>query len=792
MADYELTKVYKGHTITIQVPKSVVDKKDTNYVKQAFEDYHQSRYPDEAGRVPPDLGGTSKGQITTPMEKKVSEMRPVKAPGEFETPEKHPEKAPIGAMQHLGNIAKAYINTTSPIDVQDAMQGKLSLNKGFMGGFGMQPDLMTPETISQGFQSPLPQDVDTAIGSTLPFLMGSAPQLSPRVNSAFSKGAAAARNVELSPVGAKVGTGIGATMGGLAAHAAKLPPYVGMTAGAGVGLGVGSLMAKVPPFLRGMSQAEGQWINPNIPGFGPSVIRPGSGPVVPPDAPIHPLQGLPEYDTGFTMPNRGGTQPPVQPQSPVQIPQRGSPVTQPPVMPPAELPSAGQQLQLPERSPIQMPAGHPTVQPPGVAINPPGVREIGPVAVQATPEAKIPVTPTVSVKPVVKPPIKVAAKPTIVPKVETKPVEVPAKAVEPAKTEPAKVTPKKPEPPMGPTTQPEKPLVTPREGLPAKAKEINPVALKSFIDKRPGGVTTGDIQGEWGLTEDQAVEQLAKLKDAGHIHNQSGHWKPGKAAVKSPEQLAAKKTKSPEDVEFEALDKKDKLSNLTDEEEQRWMELAAQRTKAKVSSAAAEVGKEKPVVKAPEEVKSTKSKVKSLKTMYERLKSVENPSEMQSKRLNELTDVIYKAGKELTDAEIESNLAKLEEIKKTTNARNTETQSKQPERVQEKPTEPKSSQTVKTPHEANLLVSHVEPSWKPGDVISRSHLVQLADAMGVKQGPAARALIKAGFEIEPSKFAGGYGIGRPTKSGINAAIDEELLTRSYRKLVMSGKIKAED
>src|ERR1017187_6250996 len=59
MADYELTKVYKGHTITIQVPKSVVDKKDTNYVKQAFEDYHQSRYPDEAGRVPPDLSGTT-------------------------------------------------------------------------------------------------------------------------------------------------------------------------------------------------------------------------------------------------------------------------------------------------------------------------------------------------------------------------------------------------------------------------------------------------------------------------------------------------------------------------------------------------------------------------------------------------------------------------------------------------------------------------------------------------------------------------------------------------------------
>ena len=64
--------------------------------------------------------------------------------------------------------------------------------------------------------------------------------------------------------------------------------------------------------------------------------------------------------------------------------------------------------------------------------------------------------------------------------------------------------------------------------------------------------------------------------------------------------------------------------------------------------------------------------------------------------------------------------------------------------------------------------------------------------MGVQQGPVARALIKAGFEIEPSKFAGGYGIGRPTKSGINAAIDEELLTRSYRKLVKSGKIKAED
>src|ERR1017187_3794749 len=159
---------------------------------------------------------------------------------------------------------------------------------------------------------------------------------SPRINSALSKGSAAARNVELSPVGAKVGTGIGATAGGLAAHAAKLPPYVGMTAGAGVGLGVGSLMAKIPPFLQGMSRAEGPWINPNIPGFGPSVIRPGSGPVTPPNAPLHPLQGLPEYGENFTMPNRGGAPPPVQPQPPMQLPAPGQP----------QLPNAGQQLLL--------------------------------------------------------------------------------------------------------------------------------------------------------------------------------------------------------------------------------------------------------------------------------------------------------------------------------------------------------------------------------------------------------------------------------------------------------------
>src|ERR1017187_4434750 len=490
MADYELTKVYKGHTITIQVPKSVVDKKDTNYVKQAFEDYHQSRYPDEAGRVPPDLGGTSKGQITNPMEKKVSEMRPVKAPGEFDTPEKQPEKAPKGILGHLKDIGKAYINTTSPIDIQDAMQGKLSLNKGFMGGFGMQPDMISPEIAQQQFQSPLPNDVDSAIGSTLPFLVGSTPQLSPRVNSAFSKGAAAVRNVELSPVGAKVGTGIGATAGGLAAHAAKLPPYVGMTAGAGVGLGVGSLMAKIPPFLQGMSRAEGPWINPNIPGFGPSVIRPGSGPVTPPNAPLHPLQGLPEYGENFTMPNRGGAPPPVQPQPPVQIPQQGSPVPQPPVMPPTTI-SGRPQLQLPERSPIEMPAGrtNPQVTPPGVAINPPGVREIGPVAVQATPETQAPVATPVAapVKPVVKPPIKVAAKPTIVPKVEAKPVEVkpvetPAKAAETAKTEPAKSVVKKPEPPMGPVTS-EKPTVKSPEQLKAKAKTPEDLEFEA-LDKK--------------------------------------------------------------------------------------------------------------------------------------------------------------------------------------------------------------------------------------------------------------------------------------------------------------------
>jgi len=362
-----------------------------------------------------------------------------------------------------------------------------------------------------------------------------------------------------------------------------------------------------------------------------------------------------------------------------------------------------------------------------------------------------------------------------------------------------------------PTIEETKTDLTPRTEA---VKDVPDSKILDYVKKRPTGVTVGDIQGEFGLTAEQATAKLDSLKDGKSLHRVVSRYKFGEGPVtqqtkqtgsaqteqtqttektEKVEKVEKNRVKSPDQLEFEKLDKKDKNGVLTDEEEARWMQLseklAAEKRTGKnkgtetVSTSKSNITVEPPNKPTKQETvtvtsPATDKKIAGLKTVYRRLADLDpdKMSDMQTQRLTELTDVLYKGGKERSAHEIEAKLAELETKKANSQIRS---------RTQEN--QPKESKTSSSP--IDHVVSTIDESWSPGETITRKHVVDLAKELGTQQGPLARFLMKKGYTVEPSLQKAGWGVERPTKGGVGGEFDDKIMERKYDQLVKSGKIK---
>ena len=656
--------------VTFDIPDNKLKLKDgkvvggdKEYIKQAAQMSFESRYPNEAGSHPPgpknvvrpskwtDIGSyNSQGEpnsflnkrvnvpIISPMVRSIEEG--LNAPTSGKSWQGRTADVLEGGMSiAAGTSIPALVSHPSAL-----LKGTAGmLAGGFAGRKGAEIVGAEPDT------QRLAEDIGGLGGGVLAATPRGA--ISPRLRNMVTSGMNAASEAPVS----RVGAGIGSLVGAKVAPSMGLPAYAGMGAGAAVG----GAVPKIPAFIRGASQAKGDLLGPELQQGAANIfdtIRnrfsahdvPVSGPIHPP---VHPPQGIPEYSAEFTMPGRGGQQPPVQPVGMPQL-QSGMPPAPPPsviptntggtgytpnqgmptvVHPPTALPPAGPQLQIPERSPIEMRAGHPVATATGANITPPGTLEL---------------------------------------------------------------------PSAGEINQPKNIVRPPNKVDTPSAEDIGKSLVKSVKKEAKPSV-------------------FAPKKEQPQVTSKQAE------VVEKPKIEAKAETKAPE-------------------------------TKAKIVS--------------PQESMDRK--------IMARLREKEVLTDVEIKKLDQLINKYDKP-------EINS------ETKTSQKASDAKQQDKSSNVNESKSKEASDSNAQNDKLALDKIIGHVNPSWNPEDEISRDHLVKLADALGVKQGPLARSLQERGKKIQESKFARGWGLG-PTKTGLNKSLDEldsKRLSGIYRRLVVEGKIK---
>jgi hypothetical protein len=556
---------YPAGTIAeIEVPKG----SNEDFIDQAINQYVDARY------------GPAKPQVNPPQPKQLQTKSDSSSGSIF------PKVA-----GHLGNVASAYWNTVNPLNY---LQGP--------GGFGMQQDMITPQSLPRDMQLPIPHNVDEVIGSSLPFLFGGAAGASPKINSALKGAGQGAIDSSFGP--------------SVYFRGIEVPPVVASAAGGaatgywsgGHGMGGAMVGAAIPPVVgavRGaIKGAAGQpWINPALVENMQNAFK---KPFVPP-----PETGI-SHD--FSAPRLPEPPPPIT-TPPPDLPRLPGPVGMQTVQPPVEFtrtetPPSG----LPPVQPPQLPIGQrtfnmPPVIQPELPPGPPQPRLIGPATSYQMPTGEpLPAGPPAlpEVKPEVKPPELITEsnwhkqeRPTVKP------------------------------PEKKSTTQEEAPI---KEGPTPKApeKKLTTSQLQKFALERKS-FTADEVERHFGATEEETKNILKIMSEEDMVHNVSGKWKPGKAPVK------VNPPKKKVVVTDEEMDKKAQETPKTEEskkEPEKTLSVEEMMSKVKVDTPEMSAAK-KTLARLREKDALTNLEQKQMDALIQKIHGKEIKDEIQGKQTKE-------------------------------------------------------------------------------------------------------------------------------------------------------------
>lgn len=787
--DITLSVPYRDDTVTVKVPKKALkfgpDGRliggDSEFISKAVHDIYSNRQM--KGKEP----GTD-----VPMITKVPTLQP-KVAGvpqargtQVDTPPK-PTPEPVGpwpkVVQHAKNIGSAYINATNPINIVRSQAE------------GASEAMATPARLERGMANiPVPHSIDEAIGSTLPFVAGAIPN--PEYFRSGTKGAfEAIKEVEPNLSRAKnfglLGGALGAATSVLKGHS----PLSGFYAGSGLGLGLDALTEYVPQAIKGAREAtQGMSpINPAITGVYRSLFprKPLQAEFVEPKAaPSHVSNGFvkmpdgtyrvpqdyisaapeavvnenpPIARTGGSIPMPGqvnpyGNYPPgTAPEPAASI--NTTPTHQlPAVPPPAGLLPPGQYPNLPHpMGPVELPPapepinrGNLLQNDPTIRIEPTSTRLPGSLEdYQKTAYGEhVP-------KPVEAPKVSPKAEPT-----KTEPVKT-----EPPKTEPPKKTikdvvskfkKKEPdpnemnveqiakanEPKPAPEPVVEKPIPEKAKSPEPKSKSTNPYddvitesQVRDFVNRRLG-TRHGDLQDEFGLSEDKAKQLLVGLESKGEIARSGNNF------VRKPNEPITPKSKPVKPPIKSAP--KENLEDYPDDEEVQ----TGPKTKSR------------PVEVAADAIKRQR---------LAHLRSLDELTGDQEKEINKLIDWEKTQPKKTASAEPKKEDIKNEEPKSETSEKpiNENPQSQTTKKRSEPIPQEKVSSIARSLglEDATDKISQ----YLEEETVSHDSIGKIAEASGRKFSQVAKVLEDHGVAVQPSKF-GGYGL-RVGISGINQMFD---------------------